>query len=193
MRRVGKPSVEGCLHVRPEGAVRLVVEYVGFVQVIIISRQVLDAQKLVTYLLGDLLERAVLINAYHVYFAVEVWGSLRLMLGPTVESSNPAQNPAEWSHVATEHVLTPVEVIIATRAIGAHSHAQYVGEPFELKPVAVDDRQWLPRYGFKPLQLVGYVDFEEVLHFFLIIFTFSGPREHRAVMLRFHCRVVLPR
>ena len=95
----------------------------------------------------------------NVYFAVEVRSSLRLVLGPTAQRGYPAQNPTDRSHVATEHVLAAMEVIIATRAVGAHSHAQNVGEPFELKPVAVDDRQWLPSYGSEPLQIVGYVDF----------------------------------
>ena len=55
---------------RTESLVSVVVEYIGLVQVLIVSRQVFDAQKLVAYLLGDLFERAVLVDANYVYFCV---------------------------------------------------------------------------------------------------------------------------
>ena len=79
--------------------------------------------------------------------------------------------PSERSHVATKHVLAAVYAIIATRTIGTHSHAQDVGKALDLKPVAVDHRQWMPCYGLEPLQIIGYVNFHKVLRVALVIFT----------------------
>ena len=117
---------------------------------------------------------------------------MRLMLGPTAESRDPAHNASERSHVATEHVLAASDVIIAPRAIGTHSHAKNVGETFQLQPVAVDYRQSVPSYSSELLKIIGYVDFDEVLHCVLAIFVFSGPLGHRAATLRFQWWVVLP-
>ena len=140
VRTIRESVIESCFHMGSESLVAGIIKGLTPIHVIVVLHDILFFQKLGANLVCDLLEGTILVDAHDMPLHVQVGCSLGLVLGGASQSTHAAEDSAEWPHIASEHILATVEVVVATGTIWAHAHTQELSQKLHLDPVGIDDR-----------------------------------------------------